>query len=376
MRIPPTFLVSLILTVLPLSAFSYYEINYDQNAVDQIFNSIFDKSKFDTIEKRMLDQGNADILKMQQQLEMSQISGALSDLQSTQQRLSLVANPAYPAPNQSVTISLDDYSINSVGAVITWLLDDVIDHNFDNQRSIKITAPASGSTMTVAVTLQLPSGANISTSMVIKPIQIDIIVEAQTQVPVDYKGRSMPIQRTPITATALVFNGQSAAPATYSYRWSVDRQVVNGGPVRGQSRFTFTPPLRRLVPITVEVFDTAGAQIGQYSVEVPLIEPEIHFYEKNPLRGATNVALSKTAILTGSEMTLLAQPYYFSQNIPMSDLLYIWKVNETIISQTEQMNNEITIQSPGRTGSGVLELQVRNPQEILQIVTRKLRINY
>jgi hypothetical protein len=367
----------LLVIVLHSPTLAYYDLIFDNEAYkNQIFGNQLDQSKFDAIGQQMLDDSAAEITQLQQQLESSGLGGALSDIQAMQSAIALTNTPLYPAPNELVTFALDDYSINATGATINWSVDGVAMPAWQNQRKVESVAPALGVRKTVSVSLRLPNGVVTNASITIQPVRIDIVVEGQTSVPAQYRGRPMPIQRTPIRATAVVFDGLSTSATDLSYRWSVNSTVVSGGAVRGGSSYRFTPPLRRSTPITVEVFNRNGTQIGRATVETPLLEPEILFYEVNPLRGTSYRALPSDTTFSGSELAVKAAPYYFSNSVSQTDLLYTWKLNNNIVPTNQANPGELIIQAQGASGSGVVELNVRNPEEIIQRVTSKFRISY
>ena len=117
------------------------------------------------------------------------------------------------------------------------------------------------------------------------PYRIDLIVEADTTVPAFYNGRSLPTNGSTVTVTALPSFKQGVSPTSYLYIWDINGRIQNGGtPVKTNS-FSFTPTLENEVRVGVTITNQGGTKLAESSQIVTLVDTEVHFYEKNPLRG-------------------------------------------------------------------------------------------
>ena len=223
----------------------------------------------------------------------------------------LALSPAHPNPLSPVTIRLQDYTYNSTGATINWLIDGVSSEAYANQREISLNTKAAGESTTVVAITRLPSGATVRAETVITPVQVDFLVEANTLTPTFYHGRALPTAGSQVRVTAVPFLGATTNPSNYSYRWEVKDDVVDGGAVRGKNATMFRSQFETSMPITVSIYDTAGNLLTRKQHTVAIEEAEIYFYERNPLRGLLPVAIQSPQPFLGQEMTIRAEPYFY-----------------------------------------------------------------
>jgi hypothetical protein len=64
-----------------------------------------------------------------------------TDFGTGQSALTLVLNPAYPAPGEIVTATLDDYALGTSFSLIDWSYNNQVDINFRNNRTFRFVAP-------------------------------------------------------------------------------------------------------------------------------------------------------------------------------------------------------------------------------------------
>ena len=289
---------------------------------------------------------------------------------------SLVLSPRYPEPNQEVTISLNDFTINTQGAKIQWFINGEHKAAFDNQRSIQhITGPL-GSTDTILARTTLPNGSVLKAKKNITPIRIDMLVEADTLAPPFYKGRTIPSSGSLVRVTAIPFTGKTKSPTSYSYIWKIGNNVQQGGSVYGKNFTTFTPGFEKNVHVSVDVIDKSGTRVGQKSISIPITDPELYFYEINPLRGISQTAMRSPYIFIGDEMQIRAEPYFIDKNILKKNPLLQWKLNGKTIKNPSGDPQEITLRKEGDSGSFTLEFHIRNLQQLLQGVKESITITF
>ena len=121
----------------------------------------------------------------------------------------LIPNPEFPTPKSQITISLNDYSVETTGANITWYVNNIEDASFRNERSISITTGALGEKTTVRVVLTRSNAPALSSSITIVPTVVDIVLEANTYVPNFYKGRALPSTESRVRAIAVVHDNST-----------------------------------------------------------------------------------------------------------------------------------------------------------------------
>lgn len=274
--------------------------------------------------------------------------------------VSITTSARFPEPNQLVTLTLNDYTINSIGSTINWRVDGV-DRPGDNNRSIEVEAGPLGTETKVDLTLTQADGSRLTTSHIIKPVRLDIIVEGDTLTPPFYRGRALPSKQSNIKAVALLHTASADDFSGYTYRWLVNNNVAAGGGRVGQNTFSFVSDFDNNPRLTVEVYDRAGEMVASRGIRIKMTEPELHFYEVNPLRGQSRHALSNTFFMVGNETTVRAEPYFVNRNIfTRNTLLNEWRLNRSLVSGNPSMPNEITLARQGDSGSFRLDFQLRN----------------
>lgn len=280
--------------------------------------------------------------------------------------VSITLEPQYPSPGETVTATLDDYSINSSGATIDWYFDGIEIPNAKGRRTITFTADSNGRSSTIEVKLLFTNRPTQSATRTIKPIYLDLIVEPQTFTPVFYKGRALPVHGSLVNLTALIYNAAGViSTAGYSYSWQLNDTSVYGGAQKDNNRAQITIPYGLDSLVTVSVQDATGAIIARRLVAIPSVPVEVEFYEVSTLYGLSHKAIGETLNLVGNSSTIRAVPYYLDDRARNSQLFSEWSIdgrkNQTISSDPFEINLERTGQGSARIG-----FKVRNLTELIQ----------
>ena len=289
---------------------------------------------------------------------------------------SLVVSPRFPEPNESVTATLNDYSVNTSGASIAWFIDGTEVPNSKNQRSVSFTTGQLGSSLQVLAITTLPNGSVLRAQDTITPIRVDILIEADTRVPAFYKGRAIPAIGGSVQLTALPFTGANRSAESYAYTWRVGDTVQGGGSRFGQNSISFTADFQKQIQVSVDVIDTDGTILSSESIYVPLADPELYFYEINPLRGMSEVAMGSNFIFIGEEIQVRAEPYFIDNALFSAAPHQQWKLNGQTITNPNPDQQEITLRRSGENGSFTLEYHIRNLQQLLQGVKDTITIRF
>lgn len=240
-------------------------------------------------------------------------------------QLVLGTSPTFPLPHAEVTVRLEDYSVNAVGAEVFWFVDGVEQTEAKNDRSITIQSGAVGDETLVRAILRRQEGGDVAASVTVTPTVVDLILEADTYVPSFYQGRSLPSRNSTLSAVALVHDGKTAASSAYTYRWTLGQDVLFAGPVRGKNRVSFEMPLFSK-DLVVEVLDESGRTVGRRSMTIEAVPPELHFYEWSPLRGLYQRELSNPFVLIGEETVIHGEPYFVPQPPTRENADFNWRI--------------------------------------------------
>lgn len=288
--------------------------------------------------------------------------------------ISLETNPEYPAPKSLVSVSLNDYSVNALGATIQWFIDGVEQGKFKNERSIQVTAGNLGEKKSIRVVLTRAGAPTLSNTVIISSNIVDIVLEAQTYVPTFYKGRALPSSESTVRAIALMHDKAGGIKDTYTYKWSLGDTVLLGGPVKGKYVLEQKMPRFEDSELTVEVFDTKGSAVGRHTILLNPAQPELHFYEYTPLRGLSERASSNPLALIGEETTIFGEPYYLNARMRGTDAKFTWLVDGNEAGQNLDAPNTITLRQNGISGKSFLSFSIRTLAQIPQYVTESLQL--
>ncbi len=288
-------------------------------------------------------------------------------------RVVLSMDPALPEVGNDYTLEAHPFATGAGITSSSWIINGQRMPEFDNLDKITLTAQEGATTITSRIVLQ--DGTAIQASKTIRPMRVDFSVEAHTATPLFYKGASLPSSGSAFTVSAHVFeSGQQKTGL--SYLWSVNNKKSGSYAVLNDNTLTYVPSFEREVLIGVEVFNARNEKVAEDAISIPVVEPEINFYEHNPLRGILQVALHDPHIFVGDEMTVRAEGYYLSLNaLENGDLLTQWKINgkDTNANTDPQ---EVTLQKEGNRGKATLSFSMTNLKNLLQKAQESFTITF
>lgn len=289
---------------------------------------------------------------------------------------SIEIQPDFPKPGESITATLNDYSSDTYGSAITWVLNGKELVNFKNQRQATLVANPTGEQQTLEIILSKADGGKRVVSKVIKPIYLDIIIEPQTRVPDFYLGRSLPSIGSIVNATALV-SGNGLKSTDLVYTWRINREVIEGGPIRGRNQVSFTTPFGEDSVLSIQVTEPNGTIIASRAILLPIVSPEVKFYEVNSLFGIKNIPISSILSLTGNSVVVRAEPYNLDSRVYNDPNIHEWKINDINSINTAGGNPyEVTLQKNNSVGTSNLQFHVRDMKQLLQGAKASVEINF
>ena len=282
--------------------------------------------------------------------------------------INLTSSPRFPAPNTVTTITLDDYSVDTSGATISWFIDGVEQKSFENERSFSLTTKGLGEETRVEVALRRSNAPSLSSALSITPSVIDIIIEADTHVPHFYKGRALPSEESSLRVIAIVHDGTEALQKSYTYKWTYGGSVLDGGGVRGKNVATFTLSRYDNKPLILEIFDDNGDMIGEKFTTLRTTSPELLFYEESPLRGLSLKTLASPFPFIGEEVTIYGEPYFINAEMDEQDAEFSWTINNTDVSSSVGIPNALTLERTGDIGEASIGFTIITKTRIPQFL--------
>jgi hypothetical protein len=208
----------------------------------------------------------------------------------------------------------------------------------------------------------------------VAPVRVDLIAEPDSTVPPFYRGHPLPSSGTPIRVSALVFKNGDRLASGLSYIWRVNGVIQKGGAGYGLDAITVRSNFEKSMRVNVEVLNASQQKIAEDTIEIPIVDPEVVFYERNPLRGLSLAALSDPFTSVGTEMVLRAETYFMDAELPSADLLSQWTLNGNEVAPREDPR-EITLERGTRTDARVV-FSIHNLRQLLQSAKADLTIRF
>jgi len=294
----------------------------------------------------------------------------------------LVTAPEVPGPNTQVRLEVQGVG-NFIGdADITWQQDGKVVKSGVGERTYSFTTGALGSVTRIRVTVESASLGTMTREATFAPAQVYLVWEAKTSVPPLYRGKALYSPGSLVTVTAfpqVVVGGRTLSSNNLSFAWTRNGTAVAGQSGTGRNTLNFRgDQLKNGEAIAVDV-SFGSVLVAQSSVFIPAVNPQIAFYERDPLRGVEfDQALPGAVSLTGREITVQAVPYFFS-NESLSDgsLSYNWTLNNQTTTGPDAASGILTLRQSGEgSGEALLGVSLQNidSSKLLQAAEATLRI--
>jgi len=188
-------------------------------------------------------------------------------------------------------------------------------------------------------------------------MRMDLVVEAETYTPHFYRGRAEPVAGAIMRLVAL----PEDTTAVVKYRWQVGGKTISED---SQTIRVTAPSGVNEVVVDVSALDKNGNVAGRTTNYVPLSTPSLSFYEVNPLRGVSAIAITSNLTLIGDEVTVHSEPYFIN-SLSLTNVIGEWN--------TGQLNNvpnddwsTMTILRTNDVSSTRVTLQGSNPSTLTE----------
>lgn len=296
----------------------------------------------------------------------------------------LTLEPTNPKPGDTVTMTLESFSISLDKSVVTWTVDGKVVARGTGLKTASTVAGNLGSTKRVEVDVNSPDSGEFTQSAVIRPANLALVWQAATYVPPFYKGKALESFGATYKVVAIpeILNssGRAIDPRTLIYSWK-----KNGANQPDQSGYgkdffvsTQTSFVRQGDDISVDVTVPADGFSLSGNITVAPQAPEVHLYENSPLYGLLyNNELADRVNLTNEEVTISAEPYFFSVGSTASSLLgYSWTLNGASVSDFANKSSITLRRTESSAGSAEIGVSLTNSAKLLQGADKTLIIRY
>jgi hypothetical protein len=272
----------------------------------------------------------------------------------------LSLNPAYPGPNQVISVTLKSPVFDISQSDVQWYVNGRSVTSSDN--SIQIVTGAIGSETDVTVQVISPDSTRASATARIVPTEVDLIADSDSYVPPFYRGLALPSAGSSLVLqvmpTFILPSGRALSASELIYTWKRNGQVL--GSLSGKGKYAIVVPAPILYgsdTFTVDVASSDGLLAGEASRTISAADTDVVLYEDHPLYGLLfGQALGASDSITDSEMTFAAVPYFSSVSPADPGLKYAWRVNGKDIAADTGRPNAITVQATNNNTVAKLQL--------------------
>ncbi len=287
--------------------------------------------------------------------------------------LSVILLPKNPTSFANTTIRLENFAINLDAADIEWFVNGKSVTRGIGKKEFTVRTGAVGIATTVRVLVRAQEGGTIEKIITLNPSDIDLLWQADTYTPVFYKGKALSASESLVTILAnptIKSRGVSLSPKNLLYRWKVDEKAILTQSGFGKNTLVFQKELLREESIVeVEISTSDGAISTQKSLVLRDFNPEIHFYDEDPLQGTNySRSLENNVQLTSSEGTVRAEPYFISgKSYNDKSFERIWKINNRPVLTDSKRPLLLTVRNERNTnGTAQISLSLAHTTKLLQ----------
>lgn len=285
----------------------------------------------------------------------------------------LVLDPQYPQPAEPYTVTLTN--AGGVASTVDWFVNGIEYEPKDDPRKITLTALKAGERTNIVARITSNSKAVTEVRTDVYPLTVNLNVSADTYTPAFYTGRALPSSGSRMNASVLVFDETGDATQSHSYRWRLNGKALQGGMALSSNSVVFSSGFEDELLLQVDVIAPSGAVVAQAMERIPVVEPELHFYEKNPLRGLSFVSIPDPFMLMAEETVVRAEPYYMDTGVSDGELHMEWELDGKRADHAAAQN-EISLQKNGSSGKALVTFHVRNLAQLLQGVKDSFTVQF
>lgn len=288
-------------------------------------------------------------------------------------------SPKTPGSFTPITLRVTDFDTDISSANITWIIGGKTAKEGIGETTIETTTGAAGTPTTITVRVRGREGGINERTITIRPIDIDLLWQANTYTPPFYKGKALMTSESPVVFSVVpqvTTNGTPVSKENLIYTWKIDGKVDTKQSGYGKHTITARQNILRgelIVSVRVETRD--GSSVGEKELLIPLSKPEIHFYEESVLRGTLYYsALDAGVTLGAQEGTIRAEPYFFAKEILNStETSKTWRISNSIVP--ENNSHLLTVRGTEDTEGLVnISFSLHNSTRLLQVVKNSLPI--
>lgn len=285
-------------------------------------------------------------------------------------------SPKSPKSGQLINVSVSSFSVDLNNSEISWYRDGKFIQKGVGAKNFSFPVNDGDNLIRASIKSE---GKIVQKTLTINTSDLDLLWEVtDSYEPPFYKGKLLPIKSSLIKVSAIPQmkdeKGFIESPDSFVYTWQKNGSNFSGQSGYGKSSFSY--PTGLLDSDNNISLNISGlSKRAKREISVGVYSTEIHLYEYSSIYGPLyNKAFKNGQRLTGNKVNIIAEPYFaFTKDINNQDLDMTWKVSGNNINPDQK--NIALLDLGGRTGNLDITLEVNNKSQLLQRVSRSLRLN-
>jgi hypothetical protein len=295
-------------------------------------------------------------------------------------QLTATVNPEIPKPGEEVTITLEVYSFDINSTLITWKIDGKQIERGIGIKKFNFKTKQAGQKTTVTALVEPSDRPSILRTFNFAAGEVDLLWQSDVYTPPFYKGKSMFSPEATLLFVAMPRTSSGLInPKEVVFNWRINNN--NDAENSGFGRNTYShegPIIMRPAEVSVETYEARGGKaVAAADLIVENSNAFALFYENHPLYGVLfNQALTGSILLTKNEFGLSAYPYFQSIGGKNSGPFYSWDIDANGVAIPANQNTVTLRKNSGDEGQSTVDLQITNPNKILQSTRTGLSIEF
>lgn len=277
-------------------------------------------------------------------------------------------SPETPGPNQLVNIEAAGVGTFLGNATITWQENGKTVLSGVGKNSYSFTTGGIGTQTRIRVVIESASQGVITRDFTFYPSLIHLVWEADTTVPRFYGGKALYSggSRLRVVAFPLVMSGGALVPSSkLSFQWKQNATPAPQKSGLGANVFSFDgDQLHNAETASVDAY-LGTTKVAHGEITIPASAPGIALYYRDALRGELlDAALPESISLGGKELTIQAEPYFFSKSSAQKGALkFSWTLNGQDTTGPDAAQGLLTLRQTGEgAGSAAVGVSVQNTE--------------
>ncbi len=295
--------------------------------------------------------------------------------------ISLYSSPESPKPGSTISVSLSAPSIDVDSSNISWFSNEKKVAGGIGVKSVSVTYPEIGKSLTVRAEITELSGDVYTKSISFGAAGVTILWESRTYVPQLYQGK-----RIHSTGASVIFQaipnfkdsaGRNISAKDLIYTWKKNGQIITTSSGYGKDFLGFKDEeFSPVGQIEVVVSSRDKSISATDSVSITRTAPRFGFYKYSLLFG-TNFGEESKVINGSGEIGVRTVPFFspVESNKPFVPPLLTWNLSGKL-ADTKDLPYLI-IQNPNSgSATGNLSVKIRNPRYFGEDIPQTIELKF